>query len=180
MRIPIFLSTPKCHLAAQEAFLAKVEEALKLAGLEPRPLGRSDYDMDAPLTAIRRLMMTSCGILTLAFRRTYIEAGVDRPKADLGELEARRDGTWLTSPYCQIEPAMAFQIGLPALIWRETGVAADGLLDRGAMGLSMPEFDISKPDEYLQSDEWSQPFRSWVARVHGVYERRGTPPALWE
>lgn len=180
MRIPIFLSTPKCYLSAQALFLDTVEQELRQAGLEPRTLGRSDYDMDAPLTAIRRLMNSSCGLITLAFRRTYIEAGSDRPRSDMGEPETKRDGTWITSAYCQIEPAMAYQIGLPVMIWRENGVAADGVLDRGAMGLSLPEFDVSQPELSLQRDEWAQPFRSWVARVHAVYERRGAPPALWE
>lgn len=179
MTIPVFLSSPKCHLQSQELFLSKVEEQLREMGLEPRTLGRSDYDMDAPMTAIRRLMAGSCGLITLAFRRSYIEKGEDRPDSDKGEQSSSMSDQWLTSPYCQIEPAMAYQIGLPILIWREKGVRSDGVLDRGALGLSMPEFDVSRGDEHLNGEEWGQPFRLWCGRVLSVYERRGLAPVQW-
>jgi len=37
-----------------------------MRGLEPRTLGVTDYDMDAPLKAIRRLMLESNGLITIA------------------------------------------------------------------------------------------------------------------
>jgi hypothetical protein len=43
----------------------------------------TDYDMDAPLTAIRRLMLESNGLLTIAFRRTYVEKGTARLRTDI-------------------------------------------------------------------------------------------------
>ncbi len=63
--IPVFLSTPRCFLQRQEDFLNRVEQQLLNSGLDPRTLGRTDYDMDAPLEGIRRLMVGSCGVLTL-------------------------------------------------------------------------------------------------------------------
>ncbi len=179
MRVPVFLSAPKCFMKHQSDFLALVEQQLRAQNLEPRTLGRSDYDMDAPLEAIRRLMVGSCGLITLAFRRTYIEKGVDRPASDEGEVSSPRDDIWLTSPYCHIEPAMAFQLGLPLLIWREAGVLAEGILDRGAIGVSMPEFDLSKPPQ-MTDPQWEAPFREWVRRVGTVYRKRGEALRLWE
>lgn len=175
MEIPIFLSTPKCHLQSQEQFLIAVSDALRAEGFAPRTLGRTDYDVDAPLAAIRRLMFGCCGTLTLAFRKTYIEKGTDRPHSDRGEAATSRDGKWLTSPYCHIEPAMAYQLGLPVLVWREEGVLDEGLLDRGALGLAMPEFNVDDPAKHLSSDAWLQPFRVWVARVRTVHQKRGMP-----
>jgi len=43
-----------------------------MRGLEPRTLGVTDYDMDAPLKAIRRLMLESNGLITIAFKRALI------------------------------------------------------------------------------------------------------------
>ena len=77
--------------------------------------------MDAPLTAIRRLMLESNGLVTIAFRRSLIKQGTGKPISDIGEEEYDLSNKWLTSPYCQIEPAMAFQLGLPVLILRERG-----------------------------------------------------------
>ena len=61
MRISVFLSYPKPHLKKQQSFINKLEEYLIMRGLEPRTLGVTDYDMDAPLKAIRRLMLESKG-----------------------------------------------------------------------------------------------------------------------
>jgi hypothetical protein len=53
---------------------------LRGRGLEPRTLGVTDYDMDAPMTAIRRLMLESNGLITVAFRRTEVRDG--KPQID--------------------------------------------------------------------------------------------------
>jgi hypothetical protein len=50
-----------------------LKSILKNRGFEPRTLGVTDYDMQEPLTAIRRLMLESNGLLTIAFRRGFIK-----------------------------------------------------------------------------------------------------------
>jgi hypothetical protein len=178
MNIPVFLSCPKPFLRRQEEFLSKVENHLCSTGLQPMTLGRTEYSMDAPLVAIRRLMAASFGLITLAFRKTYVEVGSDRPRSDLGEKEVSRSDLWLSSPYCQIEPAMGYQLGLPLLVWREAGVLDEGLLDRGAMELSMPEFNLDDPPD-LQAERWKQPLSEWVDRVRLAYKKSGEAPKLW-
>ena len=165
-RVPVFISAPNSFLKRQESFTKGVEKALEENDLRPGTLGRSDYDPSAPLDAIRRLMNGSCGLICIAFRRTYIEKGVDRPNSDVGEASKSRDDSWLTSPYCQIEPAMAYQIGLPILLWREVGVVSDGL------------FDLSQPPN-LKNDKWRQPLSVWINQVRNVYRNRGAPPGHW-
>ncbi len=178
MEIPVFVSCSKAYLQRQEAFLVEVERALVEACLRPMTLGRSEYSIDAPLEAIRRLMTGSFGLITLAFRRSYVEVGTDRPMSDLGEPEVDRSKTWLSSPYCQIEPAMAYQLGIPVLIWREDGVSAEGLLDRGAVGLSMPAFDLDTPPN-LSDRMWRQPFQEWIDRVRSTHRKIAAAPRLW-
>jgi hypothetical protein len=178
MEIPIFLSCAKGYLSCQETFLGDVEKYLLDCGLRPMTLGRTEYSIDAPLEAIRRLMAGSFGIISIAFRRTFVSEGYDRPNSDIGEIEFNRSGTWLSSLYCQIEPAMAYQIGLPLLIWRENGVVAEGLLDRGAAGLSMPEFDLATPPD-LTDPKWKQPLNDWIGRVRSAHRKTGLAPQLW-
>lgn len=176
----IFLSYPKPHLQKQADFIEKISQYLKGRGLYPRTLGVTDYDMDAPLVAIRRLMLESDGLITIAFRRSFIISGTGKPKSDLDEKEYDISNKWLTSPYCQIEPAMAFQIGLPVLILRETGVIADGILERGVFGVYMPEFDLSgNIDDYFASAEWVQIIQKWEGYVRKVIENKGKPPQLY-
>ena len=181
MRIPVFLSYPKPHWVRQEAFIARLETYLRGRGLEPRTLGVTDYDMDAPLKAIRRLMLESNGLITVAFRRTFIAEGLCRPEAELpGMHELAIRGLWLTSPYCQIEPAMAYQLGLPTLILREHGVVQEGLLEKGVVGTYMPEFTLDDNGaHYLDSPEWNDLIGKWEGFVRAVVDKKGNPPRLY-
>ena len=180
MNISVFLSYPKPHLKSQKDFVNKLREYLEQRGLQPRTLGVTDYDMEAPLTAIRRLMLESNGLITVAFRRNRIEKGSGKPDSDIGEKDYDLSGKWLTSPYCQIEPAMAFQLGLPVLILREQGVLEEGILEKGVLGMYMPEFSLSgNLNDYFKSDEWIQLIGKWEVNVRKVVENKGRPPMLY-
>jgi hypothetical protein len=181
MSISVFLSYPRPHLQSQQDFIERVGEHLRNHGLLPRTLGVTDYDMDAPLKAIRRLMLECNGLITIAFRRTLVETGYIRAQADIeGNHPAPVSSQWWTSPYCQIEPAMAYQIGLPILIFRERGVVAEGLLERGVVGNYMPEFDLHDSlDTYFASPEWTQVLARWEGFVRAVVDGKGNPPRLY-
>ncbi len=181
MRTSVFVSYPKPFLRRQQAFIDSLCDYLHERGLEPRTLGVTDYDMDAPLKAIRRLMMESNGLITIAFRRTRIIEAHSRPGTDAdGPSESTIKDQWLTSPYCQIEPAMAYQIGLPVLILRERGVMSEGLLEQGVVGLYMPVFDLNVPDaKYFASHEWNDCIWKWEGYVRAVVEAKGNPPKLY-
>lgn len=179
-KIPIFLSYPRPFNSQQQQFISDLKDYLDSRGFIGRTLGVTDYDMDEPLTAIRRLMLECNGIITVALRRVKIEHGVGKPDSDIGESSYSLDNSWFTSPYCQIEPAMAFQIGLPILIFREKGVVADGLLEKGVTGIYLPEINLENPlEQYLQSDEWRQIIRKWESFVGQVVENKGKPPKLY-
>ena len=65
MKDSVFLSYPKPYLEKQKQFIEKVVSYLENRGLQPRTLGVTDYDMDAPLTAIRRLLLESNGLIAM-------------------------------------------------------------------------------------------------------------------
>jgi len=181
MGISVFLSYPLPFRQVQEEFVAAVRRYLEGRGFTPRTLGVTDWDMDAPLKAIRRMMMESNGLITIAFKRTFIERGSARPDPDIPRQETLKlDGYWMTTPWAHIEPAMAYQVGLPSLILRERYVFVDGLLDRGVMGLYMPEFDLDPPDPgYFNSAQWNNVLGKWEGYVRNVVERKGHPPPLF-
>lgn len=181
MNISVFLSYPNPYLERQKQFIQRLEDYLTERGFSPRTLGVTDYDVDAPLKAIRRLMLESNGLITVAFRRALVTAGESRPATDLPGLRtASIAGSWLTSPYCQIEPAMAYQIGLPVLIFREAGVIADGILEKGVLGTYMPEFDLDRPlDDYFRSRELREMLGKWEGFTRAVVETKGNPPKLY-
>lgn len=188
-KIPIFLSYPQPFKKNQNDFIEKMRELLDSRGLNGRTLGVTDYDMQEPLTAIRRVMLECNGIITIAFRRHHIETGKSKPNSDIGNHDKDKDknkdknnisGRWFTSPYCQIEPAMAFQLGLPVLVLREKGVIDEGLLEKGVIGTYLPEFCIDVSfDEYIKTHEFKQIFGQWEGYVRQVVENKGKPPKLY-
>ncbi|HEX8396782.1 MAG TPA: hypothetical protein VF644_05115 [Pyrinomonadaceae bacterium] len=181
MKISIFLSYPKPCFNRQAFFVARIEAYLISRGFAPRTLGVTDYDMNAPLRAIRRLMLESNGLITIAFRRTFVEKGAARYETDIaGATASPINHKWFTSPWSQIEPAMAYQLGLPILLLREQGVIDEGLLERGVVGLYMPEFDLSHSlDDYFNSLEWNSMIGQWEGYVRTVVDKKGNPPQLY-
>lgn len=177
MTIPVFLSYPKPYRAEQETFINILRGFLIDRGFEPRTLGVTDYDMDVPLKAIRRLMLDSNGLITVAFRRALIAGGQGKP----GAVDAYSlDGQWLTSAWAHIEPAMAFQVGLPVLIFREQGVCDEGILEKGVLGTYMPVFDLyASTEAYFESIEFNQIMRKWEGYVMSVVDHKGNPPQLY-
>ena len=180
MKIPVFLSYPKPITSQQETFLQRTSSYLESRGLAPRTLGVTDYDMEAPLKAIRRMLLECNGLISIAFRRSLIVRGTSRFGTDLPALvEQPLDNTWLTSPWSQIEGAMAYQLGLPILLFRETGVRAEGIFEKGVVGLYMPEFDVSKAEHYFNTLEWNEVMGKWEGYVRSVVEKKGNPPQLY-
>ena len=182
MKVPIFLSRPTPHLAAQEVFITQFAQALTKRGFEPITMGPgSSYDFDAPLVGIRRLLTHCCGLVSVAFRRTRASTVTKYPGADLPDMTAREDSdVWFTSPYCQIEPAMAFQLGLPILIMRERGVLAEGILEKGVTGLYLPEFNLADGAGFINGEECRGLLDQWGGYVRAAYKRRGDPPRLYD
>lgn len=181
MRSPIFFSYPKPWSSKQTTFVERVSSYLKERGFEPRTLGVTDYDMDAPLRAIRRLMLESNGLVTVALSRTQVKKGIAKLRGPDKKLKSQAlADCWFTTPWAHIEAAMAYQLGLPILIFREQGVLADGVLEPGIVGLYMPEIDLeSDLEDYFASPEWTQPMGQWEGRVRRVIERKGQPPELY-
>jgi hypothetical protein len=90
------------------------------------------------------------------------------------------NGVWLTSPFCHIETAMAYQLGLPILVLVEQGVLRDGVLERGIAGIYVPEFDLDAPlDEYFTHPQWRQLVNQWEGYVRQVVNAKGQPPRLF-
>ncbi|WP_433247685.1 hypothetical protein [Actinomadura nitritigenes] len=126
-------------------------------------------------------MRESNGLLTVAFRRSYVPEAIINYGSTVADRASRtiRD-YWDTSIWSHVEPAMAFQMGLPILILRESGVIANGMLETGVVGTYMPEFSLDSPPEgYFSSQEWRHLIQKWEMQVNTVVERKGQPPQLY-
>ena len=181
MPISVFLSHPQPITDAQKAFLARLSDWLSARGFWARTLGVTDYSDDVPLYAIRGLMAECNGLISVALRRTHITAGTRHVRAGQKYRPEAIQDEWLTSPWSQIEPAMAYQVGLPVLILKEEGVLAEGVLEKGIVGLYLPEFDTMDvdPAHYLTSPEWEAIGNKWMQKVRNVVATKAAPPKLY-
>ncbi|QOX62020.1 hypothetical protein FRZ06_00965 [Anoxybacterium hadale] len=178
-RIPTFLSYATPYNALQAAFLDGVIAQTRANLLFPRTLGRSDQYTETPLTSIRRMILSSYGLMAVAFRRSFVPEAVSRPGSP-GEQTFQN--FWLSSPYLQIEPSMAFQQGLPVAIFVENGVSMNGvfggILQIGAAPLNIVTFNLNTPDditEFFNSVFWKETFLDWVGNVRAYYSRQTEP-----
>ncbi|MBL8233657.1 MAG: hypothetical protein JNL98_34490 [Bryobacterales bacterium] len=177
MAIPVFLSHPRPNTPQQSKLVGTIRDYFLDRDLEPRTLGVSDYDAEVPLASIRRIMMECNGVLVLALRRYRIDQGA-AVYLDKDNLLRETDisGKWLTSPWCHIEAGMGFQLGLPVLVFRESAVVADGVLERGVMAAYMPEISLEGDlDQFFRDQEWRQLINRFEADVWEYRRVKGVP-----
>lgn len=175
--IPVFLSYGRPVNSSQQIFIDRLCEYLISRGLEPRTFGVSDYSLLEPLPAIKRVMLETNGLLAIAFARDFAETYVYR-KGDPNS-EVTFPNVWFSTPYTQIETAMAFQQGLPIFIARQNLVSDDGrfsgVLEKGVLDLRNPVFDVDHPDTFFNSEEFKQIINMWENQVRNYHNRKGFP-----
>lgn len=172
-RVPVFLSYATPYNELQKAFLSYVMHEIRDQLLFPRTLGVSEQSTENPVTTIRRMILSSFGMMCVAFRRVKIDGATSRP--DTPREKNYTDG-WLSSPYIQIESSMAIQQGLPLMLLVEDGVITDGVfggtLEQGATPFFIPRFSlnsIADLQDFFDSVYWRSTFLNWATQVNSYY-----------
>ncbi len=173
-RIPIFLSTTNSVNPIQEQFLYRLILEIENALLFPRTLPQSEQYPETILTNIRRLVISSYGLLAINFRRFFAQI----LKTNVGQTPTTAP-FWEGSVFSQIEPAMAFQFGLPILLLRETGTdVTNGIWAGGIAPLNIFidwDSDNQSVEEFFSSIQWREVFANWSAEVRAYYYLRTEP-----
>lgn len=112
-RVPVFLSHPSRLNTIQQEFVDAIIRKIRKALLFPRTLPVSEQYPETPLTNIRRMILSSYGMVSLNLRQRKVNIIKNNLNQPIGET------VWEGSPFAQIEPAMAYQYGLPLLLIRE-------------------------------------------------------------
>lgn len=171
-RVPVFLSHPSRLNTVQQQFVDEVIRQIRKALLFPRTLPITEQYPETPLTNIRRMILSSYGMVSLNLRQRQVEL----LQNNLGQpLEG---DVWLESPFAQIEPGMAFQFGLPLLLIREVGVEQTGIWSFGIGPFLILEWDstASNPIEsFFSRTDWKSIFQNWVSQVRTGYYMQTQP-----
>lgn len=173
-RIPIFLSTTNTVNDLQGQFLNRLVAEIEEALLFPRTLPVSEQYPESILTNIRRLVFSSYGLLAINFRRFFVEI----LQSNVGQPPTSTP-FWEGSTFSQIEPAMAFQFGIPILLVRERGTDVNnGVWAGGITPLNIFidwDSDNQSVDDFFNSVQWREVFANWAAEVRGNYMLRTEP-----
>lgn len=159
MEKKIFVSVGRTSTQVQEDFVRALEERLRAEGLVPCTVGRNYWTAGAPLQKVIELMAECSGVVIIALERTYFPAGVERrghkKASDLKEVR-------MTTPYNQVEAAMAYCHGHPLLVIVEEGLRNEGLLERGNDWYVQ---EMEPTAAALNSIEFNGVFASWKEKV---------------
>ena len=89
--------------------------------LEPRALGRSDYRTELPLREVLVIAKQCAGGIILCFEQYRSLDGIDKPGT--GSQARRGPSVPFPTPWNQLEAGILFGLGLPLLIFRESGIS---------------------------------------------------------
>ncbi|MDB1968956.1 hypothetical protein [Clostridium tertium] len=170
-RIPVFLSHPSRLNSVQQEFVSTIIMEIKKALLLPRTLPVSEQYPEPPLTNIRRMILSSYGFIALNLAQREVRA------LENNLVEELNFTTWEGSPFAQIEPAMAFQYGLPMLLIRESNVEQTGIWSFGIGPFLLLEWNPNLPlEDFFNSTAWLQIFQNWISQVRNGFYLQTQPP----
>ncbi|MFC0515195.1 hypothetical protein ACFFGT_13335 [Mucilaginibacter angelicae] len=168
----VFISVGGTTTAEQEEFVKHIEDRLQAENLTPNTIGRNKFSADSPLKSIKDLMDECSGILVIALERTYFEKGLEKRGST---QEIQLSTTKFSTPWNQIESAMAYAKNLPILVIVEEGVRAEGLLEKGYDWYVM----TAKPNQSsLLTAEFNGVLASWKSKVEKLNLSKNDTTAL--
>ncbi|MGG7175954.1 hypothetical protein ACQPU1_00070 [Clostridium paraputrificum] len=177
-QIPVFLSHPTSTTLnnIQISFLLRLMKELKEELLFPRTLPNSEQYPESTMISIRRMIYSSYGIVTLNLARKKVRV-IETNGATVYENDIGQE-YWTGSTFSFIEPAMAFQYGLPQLFITEVTVSGQDVYEAGGIvPYRVLVWDSSKPiDYFFSSVEWNEMLKNWSAEVRSGFFISTNPP----
>ncbi|MDY2632824.1 MAG: hypothetical protein SOV85_15995 [Clostridium sp.] len=169
-RIPVFLSHPNKLNSKQREFVEIIIKEIRKALFFPRTLPNTEQYPETPLTNIRRMILSSYGFIALDLAQIEVRTLQNNLRQSIDST------TWEGSPFAQIEPAMAYQFGLPMLLIRESTVEKIGIWSYGITPFLLLEWNPNLPlSDFFNSSAWLEIFQNWISQVRNGYYLQTQP-----
>lgn len=145
--LPVFLSVSSSNLKSQVFFKKKIENYLSrhniiLTKLDPR------LKSEAGFKKIKKTLEKSYGTMIIGFKRDHNIKKTSRK--DIKGEEKDDDDTWETTIWNHIEGAMAYEVGLPLVILKQSDIKiGNGIFDEANHEFKIINFD---PDLFTKLD----------------------------
>jgi len=114
----VFISMGRRYLDQHKDFLKALMALLDEYGVRPRVIDETDYPSENPLSDIAEVLRECSGAIIVAHERTFLQSGLEMQKRPLADIR-------YSTPWNQIEGAMAFALDMPILILLQDGVSQD-------------------------------------------------------
>jgi hypothetical protein len=157
--LPVFLSCGTPHTEVQESFLSAVEAYLKSHGCEPQTVGRSKFSARQPVEASRDLIASCNGAVVIAFERTRILTGLDKPGSS---SQKKIEDESYPTVWNQMEAAMAYANKVPILTLIEPNLKRQGMLSDRLEWMAM---EVEFLPAFLATEHFRQVFTEWFSEV---------------
>lgn len=162
-RIPVFFSHQGLFSLApnEQQFIIRMFKEIKKVLLFPRTLPTTEQYPDTTLENVRRIVSSSYGLA----------AALLQPIRRTGDDESY-------SPFLQIEPAMAYQHGLPLLlvIQRKSQGPNQPFVPQAGGVWKLSPFtpiewfsDTVTVDQFFSSVQWKEVLQMWAGQVRSGY-----------
>jgi len=161
VEIPVFVSCPTSLRPDQESARSIVLRQLGKYKLTPRALGRSDYPTELPLREVLVIARHCAGGIILGFEQFRSLDGVNKPGT--AEEQRHRSVTPFPTPWNNLEAGILFGLGLPLLIFRDSGVSG-GIFDTGVTDVFIHPMPTSGRNVGL-----NEVFLKWQSNVRQRY-----------
>jgi hypothetical protein len=125
-------------------------------GVDPRIIGKNEYPAGNPLTHIYDVMRSCHGVIVVAYERKFLESGVEKRGGDAAQSISRRT---YTTPWNDIESAMAYSLGIPLYVLCQKGLSEEGLIE-SKLDWFVQYVEISPAA--LRKPEVVESIRAWV------------------
>lgn len=159
------------HDSKQKRFRDAVDVHLRSHGCESTTVGQNRHTLKQPIAGVRDVIAKSDGIIVIAFERTRIIEGLDKP----GTTEQKViNNESHPTVWNQMEAAMGYGQHLPVLTLVQNGLSRQGMLSKRMEYVAI-QTDLTPA--LLAGDPFQQIFREWLLLVK---ERRSRLAAIKE
>ena len=151
----VFFSLPGSIAEPDKTIPFNYEKLMRDLGYTPVIFKRNQYTDDSQISIIREIINDSVGMIAFGLKQTLIKNGVARPSLS-DELDV--SGTWLPTPWNEIEVGMAMMSGLPVLLVKDDDIS-EGVFDTTIKESHMKSIPATISIDEIKNEE---AFKQWL------------------
>lgn len=163
-KMKIFFSRGTPHTDKQSFYIENLKKKLLQYNIELI----SSWSPTDPIKKIKGLMNEFHGCLVLGMERTYLKEGIEKRGST---NEQNLTNQFFPTLWLQLESAMAYQMDLPLLIFKEKSLKQEGMFDSNNHSLRVIDINPNNPNE-VDEEFISKCIEEWVLQIKAYKKRR--------